>query len=108
MIDRTESRRRFLHLVIVGAAAPLFAGTAQSQDFPHLDEADPVAAALGYRHDTAKVDQAKYPAHAAGQFCSTCNLVQGKDGDSWRPCGIFPGKAVNANGWCAAWVKKVV
>jgi len=32
--------------------------------------------------------------------------VQGADGEQYRPCNIFPGKLVSANGWCSAWVKK--
>jgi len=32
--------------------------------------------------------------------------VTGKDGNEWRPCGIFPGQVVNAKGWCSAWMKK--
>ncbi|MBL8242552.1 MAG: high-potential iron-sulfur protein, partial [Rhodanobacteraceae bacterium] len=40
--------------------------------------------------------------------CANCNLVQGNDGDALRPCSIFPGKGVNAKGWCAAYVPKKV
>ena len=108
MNQNTESRRKFLKLVMLGTTAPLFAAAVRADDTPHLDEADPVAAALGYKHDATKVDKAKYPAHAEGQTCASCNLVQGTEGDEWRPCGLFPGKAVNAKGWCTAWVKKVV
>ena len=28
------------------------------------------------------------------------------DGAEWRPCSLFPGKSVAADGWCSAWVKK--
>lgn len=80
-------------------------GEAQAQ-LPRLEETDPLAAALGYRHDTNAVDQSKYPNHKPDQRCDNCNLIQGAAGDEWRPCAIFPGKLVNANGWCTAWVKK--
>lgn len=111
MNSPADTRRRFLKLVVLGAAAAPLARhaldrPAHAQDLPHLDEADPTAAALGYKHDSAAVDAAKYPNHKADQNCANCNLVQGTDGAEWRPCGIFPGKAVNAKGWCAAWVKK--
>ncbi|NCF14866.1 MAG: hypothetical protein GWP62_06115 [Gammaproteobacteria bacterium] len=43
---------------------------------------------------------------AADQTCANCALVPGNDGDTWRPCQIFPGKAVNADGWCAVWAAK--
>jgi len=39
-------------------------------------------------------------------MCSNCALIQGNDGDEWRPCQIFPGKLVNANGWCSVWAPK--
>ncbi|MDW8479605.1 MAG: high-potential iron-sulfur protein [Xanthomonadales bacterium] len=103
------SRRRLIRLAVVGlAAAPLLprlVGEARAS-LPRLEETDPTAAALGYRHDTTQVDQAKYPNHRPDQNCANCNLVQGAEGEAWRPCAIFPGKLVNANGWCAAWVKK--
>lgn len=41
-----------------------------------------------------------------GQFCENGNLIQSKQGD-WRPCSIFPGKLVNENGWCKAWVGRI-
>ena len=31
--------------------------------------------------------------------------AQAAEGE-WRPCSLFPGKAVNANGWCASWTLK--
>lgn len=41
-----------------------------------LDESNPQAVAMGYKSDTTKVDQIKYPKHAAAQNCSTCHLFQ--------------------------------
>ena len=52
------------------------------------------------------LDAAKYPNHKAEQNCANCKLVQGADADAWRPCSIFPGKSVNAKGWCAAYAAK--
>lgn len=104
------SRRRFLATSGAALLAPmglsLIANRVAAAELPHLDEADPTAAALGYKNDATKVDAAKYPAHKAGQVCSGCSLVQGAATDAWRPCGIFPGKAVNAKGWCAAFAAK--
>lgn len=71
-----------------------------------LDEKDPQAVSLGYRHDTNKVDKAKFPKHEASQKCSNCQLFQGKANDAWGPCPIFGGKQVAANGWCNSYVKK--
>lgn len=104
------SRRRFFGQVAVAgvgvAAGMAVVNQAQAQTLPELGEAEPTAAALGYHKDTTKVDAAKYPNHKPEQMCSKCNLVQGKDGEALRPCSIFPGKAVSANGWCAAFVPK--
>ncbi len=107
------TRRRFfgqVAVVGVGVAAGL---TAAQQVYaqaalPELAETEPTAAALGYKADTTKVDAAKYPNHKPEQACANYNLVQGKDGDALRPCSIFPGKGVNAKGWCAAYVPKKV
>lgn len=106
-MNAVNNERRKALVMMLGAAAGATLGMpALAQDLPHLEETDPTGAALGYKHDTTKVDAAKYPAHKAEQKCSNCNLIQGKDGDAWRPCAIFPGKAVNADGWCAAYVVK--
>jgi hypothetical protein len=42
---------------------------------------------------------------AKDQFCHNCRFVQTNSGD-WRPCQIFPGKVVNANGWCSSWMQR--
>ena len=71
-----------------------------------LDEKDPQAQALGYRHDATKVDHKKFATYQKGQACANCQQFQGKAGADWAPCTIFQGKEVNAKGWCSAWVKK--
>ena len=108
MNEFNTSRRQFLAIgVTVVAAAAVAPRLAHAQGaLPQIDEADPTAAALGYKHDTTKVDVAKYPNHKPTQVCANCKLVQGADADAWRPCGIFPGKTVNAKGWCAAYAAK--
>jgi hypothetical protein len=80
----------------VNAAAPANA----------LDEKDPQAKALGYVQDAAKVDVKTNPTFKPGQSCVNCLQLTGKAGDAFRPCNLFPGKLVNTNGWCKAWVKK--
>jgi hypothetical protein len=107
----SSPRRRFLRLMLLSSAAvptcaALMSAPALAADMPHIDEADPTAGALGYKHDTTAVDKAKYAAHTAEQSCANCNLALAAQGDGWMPCQIFPGKAVNPKGWCAAWVKK--
>jgi hypothetical protein len=109
-MSKQISRRSFLKNSALAALVPLglsaVAQRVHAAELPHLDEADPTAAALGYKHDTSKVDSAKYPAHKPAQICDGCTLIQGTAGEAWRPCGIFPGKAVNAKGWCAAFAAK--
>ena len=114
------SRRRFLAqaAIAVPAGAVLLnaalAGTAAAQApaakaaLPKLDVNDPTAKALLYVEDAAKVDR-KNPLAARytpDQKCSNCSQLQGKAGDAYRPCAIFPGKLVAAKGWCSVWAKK--
>ena len=79
---------------------------AVAQDLPHITEDDPAGQAYGYTHDASSVDAASRPNPAENQTCANCALVQGNDGDAWRPCQILPGKAVNADGWCKVWSPK--
>jgi hypothetical protein len=69
-------------------------------------ETDATAAGLGYKADTTKVDDKKYPKHVAAQMCGTCALYQGKASDAAGGCPLFAGKQVSAKGWCSAWAKK--
>ncbi len=41
----------------------------------------------------------------AGSACANCNFFQG-GATAYGPCQLFPGKAVNAKGWCAGYAKK--
>jgi hypothetical protein len=100
-----NSRRQFIVTLVPAAAALGLAGRAVAQP-AKVDENDPVAKGIGYRHDASKVDAAKYPSYAKGKVCSTCSLYQGKAGDAWGVCPIVGNKQVNGNGWCTAWVKK--
>ena len=102
-----RQRRRFLGAgaSALAVASGLVSASARAQG-AKLDEKDPQAVGLGYRHDTTKVDAAKFPKHTAQQQCSNCALFQGKATDPSGACGIFPGKQVAAKGWCAAYAKK--
>lgn len=78
-----------------------------SGSLPKLSEDDPVAKALGYKHDASKVDAAAYPNRAPNANCSNCVLyVDSAAEEGWGGCSIFAGKAVNANGWCASYQPK--
>ncbi len=110
MSDRQLTRRCFIRNVAVAlpAGTALAAGEASAQDMPQLTEDDPAAKALLYVHDVADVDTSNPMAarYEVGQDCANCIQIQGADGDEWRPCAIFPGKLVNAKGWCSVWVAK--
>ena len=91
------NRRDFLKLSGTALIGMTLGGTvlrANAQE--QLSADDPTAKALNYTPSSTKND-AK---------CANCMYIQGNEGDQNRPCAIFPGKLVNANGWCSAWVKR--
>lgn len=102
------ARRQFIQLSAVTAAACLIPPGSETRaaDMPQLAEDDAMAQAMKYTHDSSTVDPASRANPAPDQKCSTCALVQGDEGDAWRPCQIFPGKLVNNNGWCSVWAPK--
>jgi hypothetical protein len=110
MADDNLTRRNFLRNVAIAlpVGSVIFQGEALAEDLPKLDEADPTAKALLYVHDAAKVDKSSPQAarYEAGQTCANCSQIQGDASAEWRPCGIFPGKLVNDNGWCSVWAAK--
>ena len=127
-MEENFKRRAFLKIIpiaVAGAALGSQAGLALAQakkddkksekkggdakggsELPHLAESDPQASALGYKNDAKQVDRKKFANYQPGQTCAGCQQFQAKDKGVWQPCAIFPGKSVNANGWCSAWVKK--
>ena len=102
------ARRKFIQLSAAAAAGCFVTAgrTSYASELPHLAEDDPMAQSMKYTHDSSSVDPSSRTNPAADQTCANCALVQGADGDAWRPCQIFPGKAVSADGWCAVWAAK--
>ena len=100
----TTSNRRVFMMQLAAGSAVLAAGTVRAQ--AKLDEADPQAVAVGYKHDTTKVDAKKYPKHDKAQKCNNCQLYQGKATDPWGGCPLFGAKQVAGNGWCSAYAKR--
>ena len=100
-------RRKFLQLSAVAAAGCFLqpGREAMASDLPQLSEDDPMAKAMKYTNDASSVDPSTRNNPAADQNCANCALIQADEGD-WRPCQIFPGKAVNAAGWCSVWAPK--
>jgi hypothetical protein len=101
-----ESRRRFLKLAAgTAAAAALISGlpsVARADDLPHVSEVDPTAKALGYVEDATAT---KDPKHKPGDTCANCQFYSGAPA-GYGPCQLFPGKAVNAKGWCISHTAK--
>jgi len=108
MNDPLLQRRTVLKgaLAALAAIPVIAAGRAEAAAPAKLDPNDPTAKALGYVVDTTKVDDKKFAAHKAEQKCTNCVQFQGKATDAAGGCNIFPGKQVEGNGWCSAWVKK--
>ena len=97
-----NSRRVFL-LRTAAAASLSAAGAARAQT--QVDEADETAIALGYKHDTTKVDAKKYATYKPEQKCNNCQFWQGTASDGWAGCSMFGRKQIAAAGWCLAYKK---
>ena len=105
---KSIARRKFIQLS-AAAAAGCIAGQIRpvnATDLPHLSEEDQMAKSMKYTHDASSVDPATRSNPAEIQTCANCALAQVNDGEAWLPCQIFPGKVVNAEGWCAVWAPK--
>ncbi len=103
-----SSRRRFLlGSAAIAASLPLvireLGKPAFAQDLPKLPLDNAQAKALAYIEDASK---STHPNFKAGSNCANCQFIQGKDGEAWRPCTLFPGHSVASEGWCSAWAKK--
>jgi hypothetical protein len=89
----------------IGALVAVKATEAQQKPPPHVDESDAQAREVGYTQDATKLDPKASPMFKAGSCCSNCLLLRGKAGEPWRPCNMFSGRLVNANGWCRGWTR---
>ena len=98
----TIVRRRVVLQLVAGGAC--LAAAARASAAP-VDEADETAVALGYKHDTTKVDAKKFPTHSPSQHCASCGFWQGAASDAWAGCSMFGRKQVANAGWCVAWKK---
>lgn len=117
-------RRDFLKTLALTVASIPFAGSiltsfkpafAAKKEIPlppgekPVSESDPVAMALGFKHDVKDIDYAKYPQRkkptAKNQFCDNCALYT-KQNEGWGKCQLLANGLVNAKGWCGSWSKK--
>lgn len=110
-MDHQINRRTFIRRCVGAAALATAAQTGlipvvNAADLPLVTEDDPMAVTLGYVAEAARADKAKYPKYEAGQECAGCIFYTGPEGSAQGPCGVFPGKAVVAGGWCSTWTAK--
>ena len=107
-MSESMTRREALAALATAAGTLAAAGAARAADAPkpHLAANDPTAVALSYFEDGSKVDAKKFPTYKPEQRCNNCLQLTGNAGDPWRACNLFPGKLVNANGWCKVYIKK--
>jgi len=107
-MKRTFSRRALVKTLTVGAAAAAVAARQSLSAEPEkLGVKDPAAVALGYVENAARVDPKKYPTYVKDSTCENCLQLQGKAGDNYRPCTLFPGKLVSVSGWCSGWAAEM-
>jgi hypothetical protein len=98
------SRRTFVIHLAAASGAALACGSALAAP-PKLEENDPKAVSLGYRHASAQVDAKRFPKHTATEKCNNCMAWLGKSSDPWGECDLTPDRLVNNGGWCSSYVK---
>jgi len=117
MVD--SQKRRMLWLALAAIPARLFASSGSSHlaagvsadlpppPFVPVSEDDPLADAMGFRQDAARVDARYFPtrklAAARTEFCGDCLLYRPLN-ESWGRCVVMiPDGVVNVIGWCGRW-----
>lgn len=99
-----QNRRVFMMTLAAGSTALASAGAQAAPK--RIEENDPKAVSLGYRHDTAQVDKKRFPKHSPSEKCNNCMAFLGKPADAWAECDLLADKLVANGGWCSSYVKK--
>jgi len=95
-----HTRRVFMLHAIAGTTALAAQGAARAQASTEpVKETDPYPKSMGFRLNTANVDQAKFPRHEVTQKCSECQLFSNKAGEPTGTCSFFK-RVVPIDGWC--------
>lgn len=100
----SKSRRLLLRSSgLLGACGVLanLPSRARAAELPHVDESDKTAVQLKYVHDATKSARTN-----PESYCHNCRYFKGNESTEWERCDLFPGKSVNAKGWCNVWAKK--
>jgi hypothetical protein len=100
---KPSSRRSFV-LHVAAASGALACGRAMASP-KKFEESEPKAVSLGYKHDSAQVDKARFPKHNASQKCNNCMAWLGKPADAWSECDLTADRLVANGGWCSSYVK---
>lgn len=94
-------------VLLVPVAAGLGHQAYAQSTLKRVDETEPKATAIGYKHDSAKVDKARYPKHDVAHRCHNClAFAPDKPTDEWGECDLMSDRLVNRNGWCSSYKKK--
>lgn len=98
-------RQLLLAATALTPVAAIAATPTNYANIQRLSQDDPVARSLLYIEDTRKVpgDHPLAASHKPENKCAGCVHLRGNAGDTWRPCPVFPGRLVNAGGWCSVW-----
>jgi len=98
-----SSRRSFvIHMAAVSGALACGQALAASK---RIEESEPKAVSLGYKHDAAQVDKARFPKRTASEKCFNCMAWLGKPADAWAECDLTADRLVANGGWCSSYVK---
>ncbi len=101
------SRRSVVKSLPLVAAGAVLASRPARAEPQKLSVTDPAAIALAYVEDASAVDPKKHPQYVKGSNCENCLQLEGKSGQAYRPCVLFPDKLVAAKGWCSAWTAEM-
>lgn len=103
---RSVNRRVVMLAPVAASLAGLQPAHAQSS-IKKAEEAEPKASAIGYKHDSARVDKARYPKHDVNQRCHNClAFAPEKPTDEWGECDLMSDRLVHRNGWCSSYKKR--
>ncbi len=99
----STTRRLFVLHVAAGAGAM---ACSRAMAAPKkFEENEAKAMSLGYKHDSAQVEKARFPKHTPSEKCNNCMAWLGKPADPWAECDLTADRLVANGGWCSSYVK---